>query len=156
MKRKIEISIFLAFAIVACCFCMGNQESEETSEETSEVAIVAQPFENPHESELIEAALDWHYVDDCLLTAYCPCEECSGCYGNGTATGVTAHPDHTIAVDPSVIPLGAWVEIDGDPNSYHAEDVGGCVNGNHIDVYFDSHEEALNFNMRTETVRWYE
>lgn len=154
MKHKIEISIFLVFAIVAFAFCIKTPESEAVSEETSEVAIVAQPFENPHESELIEAALDWHYVDDCLLTAYCPCEECSGCYGSGTATGVTAQPDHTIAVDPSVIHLGAWVEIAG--HTYHAEDVGGCVNGNHIDIYFDSHEEALNFNMRTETVRWYE
>ena len=60
----------------------------------------------------------------------------------------------TIAVDPDVIPLGSWVEIDG--HTYHAEDVGGAVNGNHIDIYFNSHDAAWDFGHRYANVRWYE
>ena len=57
-----------------------------------------------------------------------------------------------MAVDPDVIPLGAWVEING--HQYHAEDTGGFC-GNHVDVYFDSHDEALQFGLQVEDVRWY-
>lgn len=40
---------------------------------------------------------------------------------------------HTIAVDPSVIPLGSEVLING--HEYVAEDIGGAVKGNVIDIY---------------------
>lgn len=120
------------------------------------------PYEDPQESEKIEAALDWHYIEDCELTAYCSCSACCGEWAldrpDGivyTASGAEAQANHTIAVDPDVIPLGAWVEIDGDPNLYHAEDVGGSVNGNHIDVYFDGHDAAWDFGHRYASVRWY-
>lgn len=89
-------------------------------------------YEDPQESEKIEAALDWHYIECCELTAYCSCSACCGEWAldrpDGivyTASGSEAQANHTIAVDPDVIPLGAWVEIDGDPNLYRAEDVGG-------------------------------
>lgn len=46
----------------------------------------------------------------------------------------------TIAVDPSVIPLGTWVYVDfgnEHPNTgwYRAEDTGGSIKGNHIDIF---------------------
>lgn len=49
-----------------------------------------------------------------------------------------------IAVDPSVIPLGTHVYIPGYGEAI-AEDIGGGVRGNHIDVAFDTHGEALAF-----------
>lgn len=101
----------------------------------------------------IEAALDWHYIEDVTLTAYCPCAECCGKSDGITATGTQAQQGVTIAVDPDVIPLGAWVEVDG--HVFRAEDVGGCVCGNHIDVYFDGHEMASAFGVKTRDVRWY-
>lgn len=76
------------------------------------------------------------------ITHYCPCSICCGEYANGiTATGTTAQPNWTIAVDPSQIPLGSTVLIGG--QSYHAEDTGGAIQGNKIDVYVGSHDEAL-------------
>ena len=43
---------------------------------------------------------------------------------------------HTIAVDPSVIPPGSVVLING--HEYIAEDIGGAVKGNVIDIYSSS------------------
>lgn len=79
------------------------------------------------------------YVGNCKLTFYCPCSSCSGGWGNQTATGTIAKQGRTIAVDPDVIPYGSTVYIEG-WGYYIAEDCGGGVNGNHIDIYRDSHD----------------
>lgn len=92
--------------------------------------------------------------DSCIVfktTAYCPCEECSGGYGNHTATGKIARSDHTIAVDPDVIRYGTKVTIDG--TTYTAEDCGGAVRGNHIDIYFDNHADVEHYGVRYKKVR---
>lgn len=87
------------------------------------------------------------------VTAYCPCEKCCGAYSNGyTATGAKATQGVTIATDPDVIPLGTEVEIDG--HIYIAQDVGGAVSGNRIDLYFDSHDDALQWGVQEKTARW--
>lgn len=80
------------------------------------------------------------------LTAYCPCKECSGKWGNLTASGKKAKQGRTIAVDKSIIPLGTQVKIKN--KVYVAEDVGGAVKGKHIDVYLDSHKETVNFGVK--------
>lgn len=74
-------------------------------------------------------------------TAYCPCYECSEGWGNSTATGTKAKEGRTIAVDPKIIPYGTTVIING--KEYVAEDCGGAIKGNKIDLYFDTHEETL-------------
>ena len=79
------------------------------------------------------------------VTAYCPCECCCGKTDGITATGVPAVAGQTIAVDPSVIPYGSTVIIDG--HEYIAQDCGGAIKGNRIDIYFDSHSEALDFGV---------
>ena len=96
------------------------------------------------------------------LTAYCSCEKCCGkralnrpkdesgkdiVYGS---TGEVLIAGTSIAVDPSVIPYGSQVEING--NTYTAHDTGGAIKGNRIDVYFDNHQDALNFGVQCEEV----
>lgn len=65
--------------------------------------------------------------------------------GGLTATGrrVVFNPDgiSTIAVDPSVIPLGSLVEVAGYGRAI-AADTGGLIKGNIIDVYLDSSSEC--------------
>ena len=74
------------------------------------------------------------------ITTYCPCSECNGGW-NCTALGTELTPGRTIAVDPSIIPLGSKVYIDG--IGYRiAEDTGGRIKGNIIDLCIGSHEEA--------------
>ena len=80
------------------------------------------------------------------LTAYCACEKCCGKSDGITATGTKATANRTIAVDKTIIPYGTIVIING--NEYVAEDTGGAVKGNIIDIFFDDHEEALNFGVQ--------
>lgn len=80
------------------------------------------------------------------LTAYCPCYQCSGGWGRMTSSGKTARAHHTVAVDPRVIPEGTKLKINGE--NYVAEDVGGGVKGNHIDIFYESHRDALQFGVR--------
>ena len=57
-----------------------------------------------------------------------------------TATGTPVVEGQTIAVDPRVIPYGTKVIIGG--HIFTAEDCGGAIQGNHIDIYVNNHAEA--------------
>ena len=86
------------------------------------------------------------------LTAYCPCMKCCGKTDGITSTGTTAAEGRTIAVDPRVIPYGSAVTIyfaDGASHTYTAEDCGGAIKENRIDVFFDDHQAAREFGVQT-------
>ena len=92
-------------------------------------------------------------------TGYCTCKKCCGKWSPevsgkpaSTASGTTPTAGRTVAVDPSVIPLGSTVIIDG--VSYIAEDTGSAVKGNIIDIYFSSHSEACNWGIRYKEVTY--
>jgi 3D (Asp-Asp-Asp) domain-containing protein len=87
-----------------------------------------------------------------ITTAYCPCKKCCGKWADGiTATGTKAKQGRTIAVDPDVISYGTEVEIDG--KTYIAEDRGYGINGNRIDIFFNSHKEALAWGIQKKQVK---
>ena len=67
--------------------------------------------------------------------------------GNITATGTTPQINHTIAVDPKVIPYGSKVYIEG-YGVRIAEDCGGGIKGNVIDMYMSSYNECIQFGRR--------
>ena len=79
-------------------------------------------------------------------TAYCNCVECCGKSDGITKSGVKTQEGRTIAVDPDVIPLGSVVKIDG--VEYIAEDIGGAIKGDRIDIYFDNHDRALEYGVQ--------
>lgn len=85
----------------------------------------------------------------CKLSAYCR-ENYPHICNNGdsstTATGTTPTAGRTVAVDPKVIPYGSEVIING--HTYIAEDCGGAIKGNRVDILFATHKEALNFGIR--------
>ena len=113
------------------------------------------------ENDLIEAALleKANMIEDCTITHYDCCVSCCGKTDGITASGVQATPGVTVAVDPDVIPLGSDVLVDygdGEIHYYRADDIGGAVKGNHIDLCVESHEEALLLGCRTATVYWVE
>jgi len=70
-------------------------------------------------------------------------------YSSGTYTylGTRATPGRTIAVDPNIIPLGWWVYIEGF-GFRRAEDIGGAVKGNIIDIFVDSNRAAISYGKR--------
>jgi 3D (Asp-Asp-Asp) domain-containing protein/cell division protein FtsL len=78
------------------------------------------------------------------LTWYSSLQGING--GYITATGTHVRDGHTVAVDPNVIPLGSVVEIrfrDGTTHTYVAEDTGGAVRGQHIDIFNSDNDECL-------------
>lgn len=81
-----------------------------------------------------------------VTTAYCPCYSCSEGWGRHTSSGALATAGHTVAVDPKVIPIGSHLLIDG--VEYVAEDIGGGVKGNHIDIYYNTHGETRQHGVR--------
>lgn len=86
------------------------------------------------------------------LTAYCPCVKCCGKSDGITSTGTTATEGRTIAVDPAVIPYGSTVTLyfaDGTVHTYTAEDCGGAIRENRIDVFFANHQAAREFGVQT-------
>ena len=92
----------------------------------------------------------WQSVGECIITHYCGCAECCGKTDCITYTGVPAKMGRTVSVDHDVIPLGSEVLING--QVYIAEDTG--VHGKHIDLYIDSHDQALAMGVYKTEVCW--
>jgi N-acetylmuramoyl-L-alanine amidase len=89
---------------------------------------------------------------DVTATAYTA--YCEGCIGI-TKTGVDLieNPDaRVIAVDPAVIPLGSKVYIEGYGYA-RAEDTGGAIKGNRIDIYMEHEKDALQYGVRDVKVK---
>ncbi|CUN90741.1 3D domain-containing protein [Clostridium perfringens] len=78
-------------------------------------------------------------------------------YSGGTLTAMGLKPVRdpggisTIAVDPSVIPLGSKVYIPGYGYAI-ASDTGGVIKGNIIDLYMNSHDECISWGRRQVTL----
>jgi 3D (Asp-Asp-Asp) domain-containing protein len=54
----------------------------------------------------------------------------------------------TAAVDPQVIPLGSHLQVEGFDTTFIAEDTGGAVVGNRIELFFPEEAAALQFGVR--------
>lgn len=86
------------------------------------------------------------------LTAYTAGEESTGKQPSHPAYGITAsgsrvRENHTVAVDPSVIPFGTEVYIEG-IGVRTAEDRGAAVTGAHIDIFMNDLAEARQFGVK--------
>ena len=80
----------------------------------------------------------------CKATAYHEPE------GSLTKSGTLSRVG-AIAVDPGVIPLGTELYVEGYGYCV-AEDTGGLIKGNRIDIYLDSEAECVNWGVRDVTV----
>ena len=79
------------------------------------------------------------------VTAYCPCSICCGKTNGITASGTKATAGRTIATD-SKFAFGTKLSING--TTYVVEDRGGAIKGNKIDLYFNTHAEALAWGVK--------
>ena len=80
------------------------------------------------------------------ITAYCPCSKCCGKFASGrTASGTKATAGRTIAA-PSNFKFGTKLLING--KEYVVEDRGGAIKGNRIDLFVNTHSEALRWGVR--------
>jgi len=89
------------------------------------------------------------------VTAYCPCSKCCGKWADGiTASGHKIQSgDHFVAA-PKIFPFGTTMIIPGYPLAGQAgeevevEDRGGAIKGDRLDVFFPTHQEALNWGVQ--------
>ena len=79
------------------------------------------------------------------ITAYCPCSKCCGKATGRTASGTKATAGRTVAASGKFA-FGTKLNIGG--HVYTVEDRGGAVNGNKIDIFVNSHAEALQWGVR--------
>lgn len=83
-----------------------------------------------------------------LVTAYCACTKCCGPNAQGiTASGkpVTYNQGRFVAADKTVLKLGQKLKVPGYHEGRQVEvlDTGSAIKGNRLDVYFPSHQRAL-------------
>lgn len=163
-KTTAYAALVAAIVVLVIAILAVQAAGVEVEPTTSAAAPMVQAIEEPpeaNENEQIEAALlaRAHVIEDCVVSHYDCCVACCGKDDGITASGVRATPGVTVAVDPAVIPLGSDVLVDygdGEIHYYRADDVGGAVQGNHIDLCVESHELANQLGMRTATVYWVE
>lgn len=79
------------------------------------------------------------------VTAYCSCSKCCGKQTGITASGTRATAGRTIATSGQYS-FGTKLLING--NVYTVEDRGGAIQGNRIDIYMNSHAEALAWGVK--------
>lgn len=117
-----------------------------------EQAPVAKETVQPVAEEPVQAATSQE-GKTISVTATAYTAKCAGCSGI-TSTGVDLNSDpnaKVIAVDPSVIPLGSKVYVEGYGNAI-AADIGGAIKGNKIDVHVPTKDAAFGWGVRTVNV----
>lgn len=146
------IGVLLFWGISSLSKDEVHAETTESTDTTMmyEPTITPEPMTAP-EPEIIS-------LGEYKLTAYCACEKCCGNWAtnrpidrNGnpivyTANQSIAKQGVTVAADTDIIPFDSKILIDG--HEYTVQDCGGGIKGNRIDVYFESHEEALQFGVQ--------
>lgn len=164
-QRKADASARTAavcFLLLGLCAVVAlTTDAGGTEQEAPAVPVVEEMIEEKPEAEGTPAD-GCAYLDvgeplsEFVLTAYCPCSRCCGKWADGiTSTGTTATEGRTVAVDPSVIPYGSIVTVffeNGDTHSYIAEDCGGGIKQNRIDIFFNDHQAALEFGVQSAMV----
>ena len=124
----------------------SNFSPEEYFDMVSRYEAEEQEYTEPFYDEQW-AADGGEFYGEFVLSAYCAGCCCNGEWEGMTATGAKPVPGVTVAVDPDVIPLGSVITVNG--AEYIAQDVGGAVKGNKIDILMGSHEEAKRFGVKS-------
>ena len=129
-----------------------TQVEETTTEETTTTTTTTETTTVETTSKIVTAAQS-NLIGRFKITVYCACSKCCGKYAIGRpvdkdgnvivkgSSGRVLTPLYSIATDTRVIPSGKEVVING--KTYRADDTGGAVKGNVIDIYAGTdHEEA--------------
>lgn len=86
------------------------------------------------------------------VTAYCPCTKCCGPAAQGiTASGerVSYNGGKFVAADTEILPFGTRLLIPGyDAKTVEVMDRGGAIKGSRLDVFYPTHEQALEWGRR--------
>lgn len=161
------ICIIIIFTCLLILAFRNDKKANSNPEVMYEpVAIIScvESFELPAEEEKVEAVeqtqVEQIEYKEFIATAYCSCEKCCGVWANNRPNGIVYGAagreliqNYSVAVDPNVIPYGTLI-YDSNGNEYRADDCGGAIKGSRIDVYFNNHQDALNFGRQTIMLSW--
>lgn len=122
------------------------EEVKEVKKE-EEPKIIEEPVkeETTKEVEQVKETSESSEVSN--LGTHMVVESTSYCQGSVTATGTQARWG-VIAVDPNVIPFGTKVYIPQFDKVFIAEDTGGAIKGNKIDIFMENSDDAINWGRR--------
>ncbi len=168
MRKKLLVAVVLSVCISsALTYKVVDKHEKEAITRLSTAVSKANATQQNKINELtahietLRQVTEKYSVDTFQVTAYSPYDNVSGMCNddnpNKTATGTKPRPG-TIAVDPKVIPYGSKIIIvyeDGTVEHGIAEDCGGLIKGNVIDVFRQTHKEAVKHGRREATVIWY-
>lgn len=147
MKTSFKQKAVLVALFLTCILCMCTTafaaETESSVEEQTEIGPGIEPAPEVEEV-TTEEIIQGDSIGIFHTTAYCPCSRCSS--SSRTFAGTTPVANHTISADLSLLPLGTRVMING--NVYTVEDKGSGIRGNELDIFFNSHAEALQYGRR--------
>ena len=90
------------------------------------------------------------------ITGYCNDERCTGKNIGDKGYGITKSGKvvkwGTVATDPKIIPLGTKLKIEGFATVFKVEDIGSAIKKNKIDIWFPTHQDALNWGRQKRKV----
>lgn len=121
----------------------STSQNDSLIEEDIENSVIEETFKTEVTNRSEVNRTEWQTF---VATAYCPCSKCCGKSTGITASGLPATPNHTIAMS-ATYPFGTKIEIEG-YGIYVVEDRGGAIKGDRIDIFFSSHQEALNWGRK--------
>ncbi len=139
------VSVLILLTTIIVLSQNGHIDSFLVKTET-EIVVEKEPVYITQVKE-IEKETEWFYF---VATGYSANDPLQGT-NNITATGKEIK-EGMIAVDRKIIPLGTQIEIK-DIGIFVAEDTGGKIKGNRIDIYFETKEEAKEFGRQVIWVR---
>lgn len=154
------IIILVILVIVGFMCCQCEVESAVESKQTKERIIETNKkieIETGKDGD-VNQAVEPVSLGNFKLTAYCSCSLCCDIWANDRpidedgneivygSIGEKLTEGYSIAVDPTVIAYGTEVIING--HTYKAQDCGGAIKGNRIDVYMSDHDKALEFGVQ--------
>jgi 3D (Asp-Asp-Asp) domain-containing protein len=130
----------------------------ETEQQTSEMVQTIPENVSSRQSDDTEISIksdteqsnEWESIE-MRVTAYCPCPQCCGEYSDGiTACGHEIQPGDTFVAADGRYSFGTEMLIPGYSNNQPVKvlDRGGAIKGNRLDVFFATHEEALEWGVQ--------
>ena len=129
----------------------SNIESNtENNSEKSNAEINAETKIESDTGRNIELPGEWEMIE-MRVTAYCPCPSCCGEYSDGiTANGHEIQPGDTFVAADRRYSFHTEMLIPGYSNSQPVKvlDRGGAIKGNRLDVFFATHQEALQWGVQ--------
>jgi 3D (Asp-Asp-Asp) domain-containing protein len=161
------ILLAVVICLLGCIFCIAHTKTDRQipllSSMNSLQSTIAAEADAPsieHQVSSIEHRVyresgveqpdEWQTVR-MRVTAYCPCEKCCGEYSDGvTACGHVINPGDAFAAADRQYPFGTEMIVAGYNNDQPIKvlDRGGAIRGDRLDLFFHTHEEALQWGVK--------